>query len=59
MALAVFFLLFGILATEAAIFGIRGAGVAGALLLAASALVLVFRWSQQRSLKSGPGLPIH
>lgn len=59
MALAVFFLLVGILATEIAIFGVKAAGVAGALLLTAAALVLFSRWTQQRTLKSGPGLPIH
>lgn len=41
MALAVFFLLCGILAAEVALFGIQAAGVVGALLLAGAALLLV------------------
>lgn len=41
MALAVFFLLCGILAAEFALFGIQVAGLVGAVLLAAAALLLV------------------
>lgn len=40
MALAVLFLLAGMLAAELAVFGIQSAGVAGALLLAVAALLL-------------------
>lgn len=40
MALAVLFLLCGILAAELALFGVRSAGVMGALLLGLAALVL-------------------
>jgi hypothetical protein len=43
MALAVLFLLAGMLATELALFGVDAAGVAGALLLAVAAFVLVRR----------------
>lgn len=41
MALAVFFLLCGILAAEFALLGIQAAGLVGALLLAGAALLLV------------------
>ncbi len=40
MALALLFLLAGMLATELALFGIDAAGVAGAALLATAALLL-------------------
>ncbi|MEO7556280.1 MAG: hypothetical protein ABIV94_06710 [Acidimicrobiales bacterium] len=40
MALAVLFLLVGMLAAELALFGIHSAGVAGALLLAVAAMLL-------------------
>ncbi len=41
MALAVLFLLAGMLGTELALFGIDAAGVAGAALLATAAVLLV------------------
>jgi hypothetical protein len=41
MALAVLFLLVGMLAAELALFGVDAAGVAGALLLVVAALLLV------------------
>lgn len=41
MALAVLFLLVGMLATEVALFGVDAAGVAGAALLVVAAVVLV------------------
>ena len=41
MALAVLFLLTGMLAAELALFGLDGAGVLGAALLAVAALVLL------------------
>ena len=41
MALAVLFLLAGMLAAELSLFGIDSAGVVGAVLLAVAALVLV------------------
>ena len=41
MALAVLFLLSGMLATEMALLGLDAAGIAGAVLLALAALVLV------------------
>jgi hypothetical protein len=59
MALAVFFLLAGILASEVAIVGVQPAGLVGALLFTASAVALALRWSQQRTLKSGHRLPIN
>lgn len=43
MALAVLFLLCGMLAAELTLFGIEGAGLVGALLLAVAAIVLVRR----------------
>ncbi|HVF32750.1 MAG TPA: hypothetical protein VM933_06925 [Acidimicrobiales bacterium] len=43
MALAVLFLLAGMLATELALFGVDAAGVAGALLLAGAAALLAAR----------------
>ena len=43
MALAVLFLLAGMLAAELALFGVDVAGVAGALLLTVAALLLVRR----------------
>ena len=43
MALAVLFLLAGMLATEVALFGVDAAGVAGALLLVVAAALLVAR----------------
>ena len=43
MALAVFFLLAGVLAAELTLFGLEGAGVVGAALFAACAVVLVRR----------------
>ncbi|MEA3075995.1 MAG: hypothetical protein QOF60_903 [Actinomycetota bacterium] len=59
MALAVFFLLAGILASEVAMIGIQPAGLVGALLFMASAGTLAIRWSHQRTLKSGHRLPIN
>jgi hypothetical protein len=59
MALAVFFLLAGILASELAMVGIQQAGLLGAVLFTASAVTLAVRWSQQRTLKSGHRLPIN
>lgn len=41
MALAVFFLLCGMLAAEVALFGVQAAGLVGALLLAGAAMLLV------------------
>lgn len=41
MALAVLFLLCGILAAEVALFGVQSAGLVGALLLVGAALILV------------------
>lgn len=43
MALAVLFLLAGMLAAEVALFGVQAAGVVGAVLLAVAALLLVRR----------------
>ena len=43
MALAVLFLLTGMLLAELSLFGVEAAGVAGALLLAVAALLLVRR----------------
>lgn len=43
MALAVLFLLAGMLATEVALFGVDAAGIAGALLLVVAAALLVAR----------------
>ena len=43
MALAVLFLLAGMLAAEVALFGVHAAGVVGAALLAVAAMLLVRR----------------
>jgi hypothetical protein len=43
MALAVLFLLAGMLAAEVALFGVQAAGLVGAALLAVAALLLVRR----------------